>query len=118
MKKLVESAFFLFLFTLITCGQSTNGLIASYSFSGNANDDSGNGHTGVVYSATLTMDRFDNSSSAYYFDGTNDYIQVANASDLNLTTALTIMAWVRATAPGDGTGWDGIVCKGDAAARV
>ncbi len=96
---------------------STNALVASYDFSGDAVDVSGNGHNGTVYGATLGMDRFGDAGSAYSFDGTNDYVSVAHASDLNLTTALTVVAWVKADAPGDGDGWDGIVVKGNEAER-
>ena len=52
----------------------TNGLVAAYEFSGNADDSSGNGNHGVVNGATLTADRFGNVESAYSFDGVDDYI--------------------------------------------
>ena len=52
----------------------TNGLVAAYEFSGNADDVSGNGNDGVVNGATLTADRFGNPNSAYSFDGADDYI--------------------------------------------
>jgi hypothetical protein len=42
----------------------TNGLVAAYEFSGNADDVSGNGNDGVVNGATLTADRFGNAGSA------------------------------------------------------
>ena len=58
----------------------TNGLVGYWSFSGNANDSSGNNLNGTVNGAVLTEDRFGNSSSAYSFDG-NDYISV-NDDDL------------------------------------
>ena len=51
----------------------TNGLIAYYPFTGNANDSSGNGYNGTVSGATLTTDRYGNSNSAYNFDG-NQFI--------------------------------------------
>ena len=52
----------------------TNGLVAGYEFSGNANDVSGNGNDGVVNGATLSADRFGNLDSAYDFDGVDDFI--------------------------------------------
>jgi hypothetical protein len=55
-----------------------NGLIAYYPFNGNANDESGNNHNGTAYGATLTTDRFGNTNSAYYFDGTNNYIDLGD----------------------------------------
>ena len=54
------------------------GEIADYPFNGNANDESGNGHNGTNYGATLCNDRFGNENSAYYFDGINDYIDLGN----------------------------------------
>jgi len=52
------------------------GLLASYSFTGNANDGSGNSHNGTVVNAVLTSDRFGNTNSAYYFNGINSYIDL------------------------------------------
>ena len=46
----------------------TNGLVAYYPFSGNANDESGFGDNGVVSNATLTTDRFGTPNSAYSFN--------------------------------------------------
>ena len=42
---------------------------AYYPFNGNANDESGDGHNGTVYGATLCPDRFGIADSAYSFDG-------------------------------------------------
>jgi hypothetical protein len=46
----------------------TNGLVAYYPFDGDANDVSGYNNQGVLFSASLTFDRFSFSKSAYYFD--------------------------------------------------
>ena len=46
-----------------------DGLVAYYPFNGNANDESGNGHDGVVNGAKLSNDRFGNKESSYIFDG-------------------------------------------------
>ena len=59
----------------------TNGLVGYWTFSGNANDSSGNNLNGTVNGAVLTEDRFGNSSSAFNFDGIDDYILV-NDDDL------------------------------------
>lgn len=48
----------------------TNGLVAYYPFSGNANDLSGNGYNGTVNGAILTTDRFGITNSAYQFTST------------------------------------------------
>jgi hypothetical protein len=57
----------------------TNGLVGWWPFSGNANDESGGGNHGTVYGATLVNDRYGVNTSAYSFDGVNDYIAFANA---------------------------------------
>jgi gliding motility-associated-like protein len=54
----------------------TNGLLNFYPFNGNANDESGNGNNGTVHGATLTTDRCGRSDSAYYFNGTDSYINI------------------------------------------
>ena len=73
----------------------TNGLVAYYSFNGNANDASGNGNNGTVYGATLTTDRFGSPASAYDFNGTNSYIDIPQNSVLDsLTTNFTLSAWI------------------------
>lgn len=57
--------------------------MAHYSFSGNANDLSGNNNHGTVNGATLCPDKYGNPNSAYFFDGINDFIQVANSATIN-----------------------------------
>lgn len=56
----------------------TNGLLAWYPFSGNANDASGNNNNGVNNGATLTSDRFGNANAAYSFNGSGSFIQLPN----------------------------------------
>jgi hypothetical protein len=71
----------------------TNGLIAWYPFNGNAIDESGNGNNGTVNGATLTMDRFGNTNSAYNFDGITNYIDLGQQNQLLATQPFTISAW-------------------------
>ncbi len=73
---------------------ATNGLLAWYSFSGNANDNSGNGHNGIVNGATLTADRFGNPSSAYSFNGSNTSIST-NLQGPTSNAARTIACWFK-----------------------
>lgn len=58
---------------IITASTTTNittGLVAYYSFNGNANDMSGNTNNGTVNTGVvLASDRFNNSNSAYNFQG-------------------------------------------------
>lgn len=50
-------------------------LLAKWTFSGRANDSSGNDNTLTVYNATLTKDRFGEDNRAYYFNGTDAYLE-------------------------------------------
>jgi hypothetical protein len=55
-----------------------SGIDSWYSFYGNANDLSGGGNNGIVAGATLISDKNGKANSAYYFNGTSDYISLAN----------------------------------------
>jgi hypothetical protein len=44
-------------------------------------------HNGTTYSAAQV-------SQGFSFDGSNDYIEIANAPDLNPTSAITLEAWI------------------------
>jgi hypothetical protein len=88
-----------------------SGLVAYYPFNGIANDESGKGEHGTVVGATLTVDRFGNPNSAYFFDGSS-YIK-ARADSLP-SGARTTSLWFNAisldTRPGllgyGGNGFD------------
>ena len=73
-----------------------DGLIASYPFNGNANDESGNGHNGTVNGASLSADRLGNPDSAYVFDGVDDTILLNNTESLNLNS-YTISGYFKTT---------------------
>jgi hypothetical protein len=73
-----------------------DGLMGYYPFNGNANDESGNNQNGIVKGATLQTDVFDNyESKSYYFDGKNDYIEIADNNILGITNSMTICAWAK-----------------------
>jgi hypothetical protein len=78
-----------FMFGSVATAGLSDGLIAYYPFNGNANDESGNGHHGTVYGATLTQDRCGNADSAYSFDG-NDRIDVPDDSIFTSSVRLTL----------------------------
>jgi hypothetical protein len=59
-----------------------NGLVAYYPFNGDANDESVNNYNGIVNGATLTTDRFGNSSSAYNFTGLANDITLSNSESI------------------------------------
>jgi len=92
---------------LISIGLSaqipTTGLLGHWSFTGNANDATSNANTATVYGATLGNDRFSNASSAYYFDGVNDYITIPNISSYQDNT-LSVCFWFKVTADMQVTG--------------
>lgn len=95
MKKLLQISMS-FLFLSISSYSQVNlqlGLVASYTFSGNAADSSGNALNGTVSGATLTTDRFGSASSAYNFNSFS-YISVPNNNLLNTGDELSVSAWV------------------------
>jgi trimeric autotransporter adhesin len=73
----------------------TSGLVAHYTFTGNALDVSGNGKNGTNSGATLTNDRNANANSAYNFNGTNAYISIPGTIITPAISAVTFCAWVR-----------------------
>ncbi len=71
----------------------TNGLVAYYPFSGNANDSSGNGNNGTVSGAKLTTDRFGKANKAYSFDGVSNQIIVPNSPTLTFNNSISFSFW-------------------------
>ena len=67
-------------------------LVAYYPFNGTAEDKSGNGHDGTLFGPVLTSDKDGNAESAYYFDGSNDYIDLG---DWENGGAMTFTFWAR-----------------------
>ncbi|MBS1655247.1 MAG: hypothetical protein JSU05_10415, partial [Bacteroidetes bacterium] len=69
------------------------GLVGYYPFNGNANDASGNNNNGLTQNGVqLTSDRFGNANSAYYFDGTDDYIKVTDNGSFS-TPNMSLVIW-------------------------
>ncbi len=78
----------------------SDGLVACYPFSGNADDMSVNNLDGTVFEASLTNDRFDNPEQAYFFDGQNDYIEVENTGGaFDLVNSWSISVWAKPAEP-------------------
>jgi hypothetical protein len=93
---------------------STNpNLVTAYSFDEGTgtvvNDASGHGNTGTISNATWTANgKF---GQALVFNGTSSLVTIADNTLLNLTTGMTLEAWV---SPGTGnTGWRDIIYKGN-----
>ncbi|MBU4355858.1 MAG: LamG domain-containing protein [Proteobacteria bacterium] len=87
------------------CADLTTGLVGYYPFNGNADDATANHNNGTVHGATLTQDRLGNPNSAYYFNGTDNYIQIPFQTylDRDQTQGYTVAFWFRFdnNSPGD-----------------
>ncbi|HUS26337.1 MAG TPA: LamG-like jellyroll fold domain-containing protein [Nevskiaceae bacterium] len=86
------------------------GLVASYNFDEGSGttltDRTGNSHAGTISGATWsTTGKY---GKALSFDGTNDWVTVADANDLDLTNAMTFEAWVK---PSSVTSWRTVLMK-------
>lgn len=79
------------------------GLIASYPFNGNANDESGNNYNGIVKGATLAADRFGTQNKAYRFDGKNSFIEIPELTKADSLKEFTISVWINPIATADYT---------------
>ncbi len=72
----------------------TAGLMAYFPFNGNTLDASGNGNNATNFGATLTTDQWGNPNSAYLFNGTSNYMSVANSPSLQMSS-VTLCAKVK-----------------------
>ena len=84
---------------LLGAAQAHGGLVEHYTFnetSGTtAADSSGNGNTGTLTNMADSESTTGKVGGALDFDGTNDFVSIADDASLNATTALTISAWVK-----------------------
>ncbi|MFZ3077775.1 MAG: LamG domain-containing protein, partial [Candidatus Aenigmatarchaeota archaeon] len=81
-----------------------DGLAGSWNFDegsgGNAYDSSGNGNVGILTNMNTSGNATSGWTSGKFgnglrFDGTNDYVDAGNGASLNITSAITISAWVK-----------------------
>ena len=94
-KKILTLVLFLFLSNYLFSQTNFN---AWYSFNGNANDLSGNGHNGVVTGAILDTDRYNRVFSSYKFNGINNKIIIPlNQTDIK---EYSISFWFKSTVGG------------------
>jgi hypothetical protein len=94
----------------LTVTAPASGLVAAYNFNQNSgtvlSDVSGRGNNGTITGATWAAGR---TGSALNFNGTSNVVTVADSASLDLTTGMTIEAWVNATA--QPSGWRSIASK-------
>ena len=83
-----------------TAAVSATGLVGAYSFDAGSGsvvaDTSGAGNTGTLSGATWTTGKNGNALS---FDGVNDWVTISDSASLDLTTGMTLEAWVKPAAP-------------------
>jgi hypothetical protein len=97
-------------FTTAATAAPPPGLVAAYGFNEGSGptvgDASGNLQNGTITGATWsTAGRF---GGALSFNGTNNWVTIAETSRLDLTTGMTLEAWVRPTSL---TGWKTVMLK-------
>src|SRR5262245_20478055 len=95
--------------TTATAPPPPPGLVGAWAFSeGNGPttaDSSGNGNVGSLTGATwTTLGRYGNALS---FNGANSVVRVADSASLDLTTGMTLSAWIQPTA--SQSGWKTIL---------
>ncbi|HVC35905.1 MAG TPA: LamG domain-containing protein [Candidatus Dormibacteraeota bacterium] len=87
-----------------------SGLVGWWKMQGNTKDSSPYGNNGTNNGATLTTDRKGAANSAYSFNGSSTYIDVPNSTSLNISTAITLSAWVNPVSCS--TNYPGVLAKG------
>ncbi len=85
----------------------STGLVAYYALDNNVEDGSGNGNHGTLQGTPQWVEGL--IGRALQFNGSTDYVEVADAPGLDITNTITIAVWVKANTFGD---WRGFVVKG------
>jgi hypothetical protein len=81
-----------------------------------AADSSGNGNDGALVGNPQWRPQAGKIGGAIEFSGKGDYVKIANESAFDITSQITVAAWVNITSvPQE---WTGIVTKGDSAWRL
>ena len=78
----------------------TNGLVGYWPLDGDATDASINSNAGTIHGAVKTFDRNNQADLAYYFDGTDDYIEISDQDYLSFGNGVvdlpfTISFWIK-----------------------
>jgi len=96
-----------------TAGSQPKQLVAAYSFNEGTGttvfDSSGNGNNGTISNATWTSSG--KYGGALVFNGTNSLVTINDSKSLDLTTGMTIEAWVNPTTVS--SVWRDVIFKND-----
>ena len=100
--------------TAVAVTVSNTSLVASYAFNEGMGtttaDGSSNGNTGTLSNASWTISG--KYGDALQFNGTNSMVVVKDAPSLDLTTGMTLEAWVDPTSfSNSGGNWDAAIAK-------
>lgn len=92
----------------------TNGLVGWYPFSGNANDESGNGNHGIIFNAISANDRLNSPGQAYSFDGLSSKITLPNTNNFPIgNSARSFSVWFKMTMPPSNPIYSSIIRMGN-----
>ncbi len=88
--------------SITVANSSLTGAVALYAFEETGGvttvtDGSGNANTGSIAGATRVLGKYGN---GLFFNGANAMVSVPNSSSLNVTTGLTLMAWLNPSSLG------------------
>ncbi len=101
--------------TVAPTDPGTNGLAAYWPLDGNFNDVSGNGHHAAVQGGPLSFVNPGHIGHSVKFNGVSG-LNCADSTDLNLTEAATISAWIKSSNETDP--WACVIAKGVYAWRL
>jgi hypothetical protein len=96
---ILEVTLIIMLIASVGLADLSDGLVAYYPFNGNTNDESGNGHHGILGGdATIVWDAGGNRKGAGYvlqLDGEGDYVIVDASRAPRMRPACTISGWLK-----------------------
>lgn len=93
-------------------GMTQAGLVAQWDFEGNFDDASGNSNNGTALGNTVIANDAQRGQVAYFDGDASSYINVANESNFDFTTSVTITAWIKAAQ--QTVDWVNVIGKYDA----
>jgi len=83
--------------------QLTNGLLVNYQFNNDYIDASSNGYDAIPFGTSFSSDRFGNNNSAVFFDGVDDFVEMANVNALKPDFPFSMSLWINPSSVTDPT---------------